>query len=69
MTAAVLFVGAGCLKVKTEVEPIDINVTVKLEVQKELSDFFDDLDAQDASKEDAEGAAPRAPDAAPEEQT
>ncbi len=40
-------VHAGCVRVKTEVEPIDINVNVKIEVDRGLSDYFDDLDAQD----------------------
>ena len=43
---AAAFLAAGCVKVKTEVEPIDINVNVRLEVDRELDKFFEDLDAQ-----------------------
>lgn len=41
----------GCLNVRTEpirVEPIEITMNVNLRIVQELSDFFDDLDAQSA---------------------
>lgn len=40
----------SCAKVKVEpieVKPIEINVNVHVTVQKELDDFFGDLDAQE----------------------
>ena len=43
-------VGAGCLRVKTdpvEIKPIHITVDVNLKVQKELNNFFGDIDAAD----------------------
>lgn len=49
--ALVALVGfPGCAKVKVEpieVKPIEINVNVHVTVQKELDDFFGDLDAQE----------------------
>ncbi len=40
----------SCLSVKTEheVKPIEINVNVRVKVEKELDDFFGDLDSQAA---------------------
>lgn len=49
--ALVSLVGlSGCAKVKVEpieVKPIEINVNVHVTVQKELDDFFGELDAQE----------------------
>ena len=39
----------GCVKVKTEVEPIDITITVRLKIDRELDEFFGELDAKDAT--------------------
>ena len=38
----------SCINVKTEheVKPIEININVKVQVEKELDNFFDDLDDQ-----------------------
>ncbi len=40
----------SCISVKTEheVKPIEINVNVRVKVEKELDDFFGDLDSQTA---------------------
>ncbi len=41
---------SSCAKVKVEpieVKPIEINVNVRVTVQKELDDFFGDLDAKE----------------------
>ena len=40
----------SCLSVKTEheVKPIEINVNVHVKVEKELDNFFNDLDSQAA---------------------
>ena len=47
---------AGCGPLRTEhhvssdpvrIEPIEINVNVRVQVDRELDDFFDDLDAKD----------------------
>ncbi|MBT8044038.1 MAG: YnbE family lipoprotein [Verrucomicrobiae bacterium] len=41
---------SGCAKVKVEpieVKPIEINVNVRVTVQKELDNFFGDLDAKE----------------------
>lgn len=45
-----LFAGVGCIHVKTDpirVEPIHVTVDVNIRVQKELDDFFGDLDSAD----------------------
>ena len=56
--AAALLLPAACIKVRTEVEPIDINVNVRLQVDHELDRFFGDLDEQNPvlteTKEDVE---------------
>lgn len=41
---------ASCISVKTEheVKPIEINVNVRVKVEKELDNFFEDLDSQAA---------------------
>lgn len=53
-----LGLAAGCVKVKTEVEPIEVNVNVRLQVDRELNQFFQELDAQNPTlteeTEDAE---------------
>ena len=39
----------GCVRLKTEpirVEPIEITMNVNLRVEQELTEFFDELDAQ-----------------------
>lgn len=49
--AALLALTLGsCISVKTEheVKPIEINVNVRVKVEKELDDFFDDLDSKAA---------------------
>ena len=40
----------SCINVKTEheVKPIEINVNVRVQVEKELDNFFDDLDNEKA---------------------
>jgi len=47
---------AGCIRVKTE--PIHITVDINLRVQKELSSFFDDIDAKDPTSQTKPGAEP-----------
>ena len=49
LTAALPFLLAGCLNIKTEpieVKPIHITVDVNVKVEKALDDFFGDLDKQ-----------------------
>lgn len=49
---ATLFAGAGCIHVKSDpirVEPIHVIVDVNIRVQKELDNFFDDLDSADST--------------------
>ena len=44
--------GAGCVRVKTDpvkVKPIHITVDVNLRIERELEDFFGDIDTQDPS--------------------
>ena len=48
----------GCVKVHTKVEPIDINVNVRLKVDRELNDFFGDLDAKNPTIKDSTGNTP-----------
>ena len=36
------------MKTEHEVKPIEINVNVRVKVEKELDNFFDDLDSQAA---------------------
>ncbi|MGE9267019.1 MAG: YnbE family lipoprotein [Verrucomicrobiales bacterium] len=46
----VALVLSSCAKVKVEpieVKPIEINVNVRVKVEKELDDFFGDLDAKE----------------------
>ena len=47
--SAVVLSTTACVRVHTKVEPIDINVNVKVKVDRELSDFFADLDTQDTT--------------------
>ena len=51
LLTVVLGLAPGCLKVKTEhklaVEPIHITVDVNVKIDKELDDFFGDIDAVD----------------------
>lgn len=54
VAAIVLVAGCGPLRtehrVKTDpirVEPIEINVNVRVQVDRQLDDFFNDLDAKD----------------------
>jgi hypothetical protein len=42
---ASLFAGSGCIRIKTD--PIHVIVDVNIRVEKELGDFFDDLDSAD----------------------
>ncbi|MEM6910161.1 MAG: YnbE family lipoprotein [Verrucomicrobiota bacterium] len=44
---AALLLG-GCIKVQTEhrIEPIEINLNVRVQVDRELDNFFSDLDNQ-----------------------
>ncbi len=37
----------GCVRLKTD--PIEVNVNVRLKVDRELNEFFGDLDAKDPS--------------------
>ena len=48
--AVLLAVVSGCARVKVEpikVEPIEINLNVRMTVQQELNDFFGDLDEKE----------------------
>lgn len=52
ITAAAAAGLSGCAKVKVEpieVKPIEINVNVHVKVERELDDFFGDLDAKEQS--------------------
>lgn len=49
-----LLASPACVRVRTEVEPIDINVNVRLEVDRELDEFFEELDAEDPTLVDSE---------------
>ncbi len=54
---ALLLSAGGCLHVKTdpiEVKPIHITVDVNVRVQKELDDFFGDLDKKSATIQPAD---------------
>ncbi len=55
LTGMLLLAGnSGCVRVKSDpvkVEPIHITVDVNLRVQRELSDVFGDIDAQDPTIE------------------
>ena len=48
--AALLALAFGSCTIKTEheVKPIEINVNVRVQVEKELDDFFGDLDSKAA---------------------
>jgi hypothetical protein len=49
---ASLLVGSGCIRIKSDpvrVEPIHVTVDVNIRVQKELDNFFDDLDSADST--------------------
>jgi len=48
---ALLMPLAGCLRVRTHhtIDPIEINVNVKIEIQRELENYFGDIDAQSAT--------------------
>ena len=47
----------GCVKVKHDltIQPIHVTVEVKIKIDKELSDFFDDIDSSTEKEEDEEG--------------
>ena len=49
----ILLICVGCAKLDTthtiEVKPMHITIDVNLKVDKELDNFFDDIDKQDAS--------------------
>lgn len=52
-TGIFITVQTGCIRVKSdpvEVKPIEININVRVKVDRELDNFFNDLDARDASK-------------------
>ena len=49
LTALLLAPLTGCVKVHTKVEPIEINVNVRVKIERELDDFFGDLDEQNPS--------------------
>lgn len=58
--ACVLLLGAGCITVRTEhrVEPIHITVDVNVNVERELDNFFGDIDAASETRvfnDDEEG--------------
>ena len=51
LTLAALFaltLGSCTIKTQHEVKPIEINVNVRVQVEKELDNFFGDLDNQAA---------------------
>lgn len=56
--ATVVVLTAGCTTIKTEhrVEPIEINVNVRVQVDRKLDDFFGDLDAMDQTIDEDGGA-------------
>lgn len=45
---------SGCVQVHTKVEPIDINVNVRVKVDRELDDFFGPLDERDPTLQPAQ---------------
>lgn len=50
MALLLLITSVGCINIKTEpveVKPIHITVDVNLRIERELEDFFADLDAAD----------------------
>jgi hypothetical protein len=49
---SLVFVSSGCMTVRTEhrIEPIHITLDVNLKVQRELDDFFGDLDAASTAR-------------------
>lgn len=49
---------AGCMRIQTEheVKPIHITVDVNLRVQRELQDFFQDIDAADPTLKQPAGS-------------
>jgi hypothetical protein len=52
--AFLLATSAGCLRIKSDpvkVEPIRITIDVNLKVQRDLEEFFGELDEVDPSKE------------------
>lgn len=49
LTALLLGPLTGCVSVHTKVDPIEINVNVRIKIERELDDFFGDLDQQDPS--------------------
>ena len=53
-----LFLLPGCItpiKVQHQVEPIKIEITVKIQVEKDLDDFFSDIDNTPALTDDTNG--------------
>lgn len=54
MGSLVLAGSGGCLRIQSDpvrVEPIHITVDVNLKIQRELEDFFGELDAIDPAKQ------------------
>jgi len=53
ITFCVIYAGTGCARLDTthtiEVKPMHITIDVNLKVDKELDDFFGDIDNQDAT--------------------
>jgi hypothetical protein len=52
---ASLFGASGCLRIKSDpvrVEPIHVTVDINIRVEKELDNFFDDLDSADPTIKD-----------------
>jgi hypothetical protein len=51
-TWLLMLLGSGCMTVRTEhrIEPIHITLDVNLKVQRELDDFFGDLDAASTAR-------------------
>ena len=47
-TMLALTLGSCTIKTEHEVKPIEINVNVRVQVEKELDNFFGDLDSQAA---------------------
>lgn len=57
-TASLMLVLTGCMspvKVQHEVEPIKIEITVKIQVEKDLDEFFGDIDKAEVTPTDYDG--------------
>jgi hypothetical protein len=57
-TAFLMLVLTGCMspvKVQHQVEPIKIEITVKIQVEKDLEEFFGDIDNAEVTPTDDDG--------------